>query len=105
MKEALENKDRALFLRLINESRKSSTDLLKNMMVMDNYEGSPLQACDRAMKIMKKEGACKINGGGFGGSIICIVPTNLLEQYLDIMKKKYGDKHVFLVNVLNEVEE
>ena len=99
MKEALKNKDRALFLRLINESRKSSTDLLKNMMVMDNYEGSPLQACDRAMEIMQKEGACKINGGGFAGSIICVVPTNHLQEFLSSMAKYYGDANVKEVHV------
>ena len=99
MKSALQNKDRELFLRLINESRKSSTDLLKNMMVMDNYEGSPLQACDRAMEIMQKEGACKINGGGFAGSIICVVPTNHLNTFLVEMAKYYGDNNVKEVHV------
>ena len=69
------------------------------MMVMDNYEGSPLQACDRAMEIMQKEGACKINGGGFAGSIICVVPTNHLQEFLSSMAKYYGDANVKEVHV------
>ena len=96
---ALNNKDKDLFLKLINESRKSSTELLKNMMVENNYEGSPLQACDRAMKIMEEKGACKINGGGFAGSIICVVPTEYLNRFIKEMGGFYGVGSVKEVHV------
>ena len=76
--EALKNKNKILFLEQMNGSRISSTNYLKNMMVEGHYEGSPLEACDLAMKILGKEGACKINGGGFAGSIICAIPTSKL---------------------------
>ena len=101
----LKNNDFAGFFACVKGSEQSSRNLLKNAMVYDEYKGSLAEAIDISNKAMNNQGASKINGGGFGGSIICIVPTNLLEQYLDIMKKKYGGKHVFLVNVLNEVEE
>ncbi len=99
MKRALLNKDKEMFLKLINESRKSSTELLKNMMVEDKYEGSPLQACDRAMKIMEDNGACKINGGGFAGSIICVVPDKYLQKFIEQMNDYYGENNVKEVHV------
>lgn len=99
MKIALNNKNKDLFLKLINESRKSSTELLKNMMVEDKYEGSPLQACDRAMEIMHNEGACKINGGGFAGSIICVVPSEYLDRFIKEMGTFYGPQNVKEVHV------
>lgn len=99
MKRALINKDKDQFLKLINESRKSSTELLKNMMVGDQYEGSPLQACDRAMKIMEEKGACKINGGGFAGSIICVVPDEYLDGFIMEMGEFYGENNVKEVHV------
>ena len=99
MKRALLNKDRNLFLKLVNESRKSSTELLKNMMVGDQYEGSPLQACDRAMKIMENKGACRINGGGFAGSIICVVPTEYLETFIQQMSEFYSENNVKEVHI------
>lgn len=34
--------------------------------------------CEIAMSILGNEGACKINGGGFAGSIICAVPKHLV---------------------------
>lgn len=97
--EALKNKDKTLFLEQMNGSRLSSTNYLKNMMVEGHYEGSPLEACDIAMSILKDEGACKINGGGFAGSIICAVPNKIVQKFMKIMSKKYGKNNVVLINI------
>lgn len=91
---ALEDKDQDAFLELINESRESSTDLLKNMMVENQYKGSPLEACDLFLRASDGEGAVKINGGGFAGSVIALVPSNKLEKVLERMKNHYGDFNV-----------
>ena len=96
---AIKSKDKAKFLKLMNESRLSSTNNLKNMMVENHYEGSPLQACDLAMEILGSEGACKINGGGFAGSIICAVPTHLVSKFRKVMSKKYGKENVVLIDI------
>ena len=96
---ALESKDKKAFLEQVNGSRISSTNDLKNMMVEDHYEGSPLEACDRAMSILKDTGACKINGGGFAGSIICVVPTNMVKSFTKTMSKFYGKENVVLINI------
>jgi galactokinase len=69
------------------------------MMVGDDYARSPLEACDLAMEIIGKDGACKINGGGFAGSIICLVKENKLKEFLNKMKAKYGDHNVVEVFV------
>ena len=79
---------------MINESRESSTNYLKNMMVGSNYKGSPLEACDSLMKYSDNEGAVKINGGGFAGSVIALVPTSKLEKVLGKMKEHYGENNV-----------
>ncbi len=102
MKECLKNKDELGFLNCINESRISSTNKLKNMMVNDHYEGSPLEACDLAMKAMDDKGAVKINGGGFAGSIICVVPVDKLDYFLSVMKTKYNDNNVVEVFINKE---
>ena len=91
---ALKDKDEQEFLKCILGSRESSRVLLNNMMVEDQYEGSPLEATDLAMEIMEGEGACKINGGGFAGSIICVVPDKYLEKFLAEMAKHYGKENV-----------
>lgn len=91
---AIENKEENAFLAAVNGSRESSTKLLKNMMVGNHYEGSPLEATDIAMRLMHGEGAAKINGGGFAGSIICVVPEKRLSELLNGMKEKYGSHNV-----------
>ena len=103
--ECLKKNDFAGFFECVNGSQVSSRNLLKNAMVDDEYEGSLAEALDISNKAMDYAGASKINGGGFGGSIICIVPIGKFEKYYDIMSKRYGKEHVFVVSILNEKED
>ena len=100
--EAMKNNDELTFLECVNESRISSTNNLNNMMVDNQYEGSPLEACEYAMSIMENKGAAKINGGGFAGSIITIVPKEYLEVFIEQMSIKYGSDNVKEVFVRKE---
>lgn len=101
----LKNNDFAGFFECVNQSSLSSKNLLKNAMVRGKYKGSLAEAIDISNAAMDHEGASKINGGGFGGSIISIVPLVKLDKYLKVMKNKYGEDHVFCVSILNKVEE
>ena len=91
---ALKECNEEAFLKAINESRVSSTKNLKNMMVGDQYEGSPLQACDLLLEASEGHGAVKINGGGFAGSVIAVIPDNYLKKVMTAMSKKYGKGNV-----------
>ena len=101
----LKNGDFAGYFECVKGSEHSSRTLLKNAMVFDEYEGSLAEAIDISNAAMDNEGASKINGGGFGGSIICIVPNSKLDKYLKTMRAKYGDNHVFVVSILNQTED
>ena len=98
----LKKGDFAGYFDCVRESEHSSRTLLKNAMVNDEYEGSLAEAIDISNSAMDNIGVSKINGGGFGGSIIAIVPNNKMEQYLKTMKEKYGEEHVFPVKILNQ---
>lgn len=98
----LKKGDIAGFLQCIRESEHSSRTLLKNAMVNDEYDGSLAEAIDISNEAMNHLGASKINGGGFGGSIICVVPKKCLDKYLKVMEHKYGANHVFCVSSLNQ---
>ena len=99
--EAISNNDMQTLIRLINESRESSTDLLHNMYV-DKIEGSPLEACELIMKASNNEAGVKINGGGFAGSVIALVPNKVLNNVLLAAKERYGEGNVHIVNVRNQ---
>lgn len=87
---------------LINASRVSSTELLQNMYV-DKVEGSPLEACELILKTSNNKAGVKINGGGFAGSVIALVPNSKLDNVIKVVKNKYGDKNVHLVSVRNDI--
>ena len=96
---ALQNKDKDSFLKAIRESFESSRDNLKNMVAFDKYEGSPLEACDYAYKFIDGFGACKINGGGFAGSIIAVMPALKAYPFFDYMAQKYGRENIAIVDI------
>lgn len=96
---AIKEKDLQTFFKMINESRISSTNDLKNMMVENEYEGSPLEACDIAVKAMEGHGAIKINGGGFAGSCIAFIENSHFDNFMKVMIDKYGEDKVKEVHV------
>lgn len=57
-------------------------------MVEGHYSGSPLEAVDKAKQVLVK-GAARVMGGGFAGSIICLVPNEEVETFLNHMNKHY----------------
>ena len=100
--DAIEHNDLDTLVRLINESRESSTDLLHNMYV-NEVQGSPLEACELIMKASNNKAGVKINGGGFAGSVIALVPLTELDNVLKESKAKYGEHNVHLVNIRNSI--
>ena len=68
-------------------------------MVKDHYEGSPLEACDLIMSVIKDKGAVKINGGGFAGSVILAVKEEVFDELMSKMSEKYGKNNVVEVFV------
>lgn len=98
---ALEKGDFEKLITLMNKSRESSTDLLGNMYV-DKVKGSPLEACRLIMKASHQKAGVKINGGGFAGSVIALVPEDQVRNVREAAKEKYGKDNVFLVDIRNE---
>ena len=81
------------FLDQINACQKSAQVNLLNTQVDNHYEGSPQEAIDYANAILT-DGACKINGGGFAGSIICFVRDHELKTFVEKMSERYGKDNV-----------
>lgn len=99
---AIKKNDIKKLIKLINESKDSSTKLLENMCVDGKVKGSPLEACNLIMKSSHKKAGVKINGGGFAGSVIALVPNSELKNVINAAKEKYGKENVHLVNVRND---
>ena len=95
---AICNKDISTFLNCVNESGESSYKMLQNCY----YANDASQGITLALTISKKiikDGACRVHGGGFAGTILAFVNKNESDYYLDVMRKVFGDENCNRVNL------
>lgn len=50
-------------------------------------------------KLLKGKGAWRVHGGGFAGTIQAFVPMELLDTYTEEMKKIFGEKACYVLNI------
>lgn len=86
------NKDIKTLLQCINESGESSYKLLQNCYYANDInQGIPL-----ALAISKrtiKDGACRVHGGGFAGTILAIVNKTESDNYIRLMRQVFGENN------------
>lgn len=81
---AIENNDISTFLTCVNESGESSYKLLQNCYYANDINQGITLALTISKKIIK-DGACRVHGGGFAGTILAIVNKNESKDYLEVM--------------------
>jgi galactokinase len=87
----LEAKDFDRFLHLVIESGYSSWMLNQNISLSKDFEHQELAvALAVSEKILKGQGAWRVHGGGFAGTIQAFVPDTLLEKYSSELNKIFG---------------
>ncbi|MFA5442966.1 MAG: galactokinase family protein [Bacilli bacterium] len=99
-KDALLKHDAVGFLNAVRQSGFSSSAFLKNT-IHGDYMTSPQRGLDLANSVLK-EGACRIHGGGFAGTIICFVKDHEVEPFVRTMVDAYGEDHVVKVEIRNQ---
>lgn len=98
--EAIRNQDIKSLLELMRESGYSSYMYLQNIYCASNPSSQPLAlALALSEHILGKEGAYRVHGGGFAGTILAIVPMNLLDTYLEKMQSIYGSDSTYIMNI------
>ncbi len=91
---ALNSGDTGEFLSAIEESGESSLYCLQNAFV----PGSDTQPIPFALNISKRairDGAVRLHGGGFAGTVIAYVSDREAESYIRLMKGLFGEDNVF----------
>ena len=78
------------FFRAVIGSGESSWKLLQNLFVPggDNQE-MPL-ALEMSRRMLEGRGAWRIHGGGFAGTILAFVPSDMMERYAKTMDAVFG---------------
>jgi galactokinase len=88
---ALENNDFQSFLKMVVESGYSSYMYNQNIFdVVHTEEQVVSLALALSEMILKGNGAWRVHGGGFGGTIQAFVPQNLLDLYTHTLEHVYG---------------
>lgn len=100
--QALENRDFAHFLELIQASGNSSFRWLQNCYSVKN---TAEQGVTLALALTEhflhdgRKGACRVHGGGFAGTIQVFLPENQLQKYVSLMESVFGKKSVVPLSI------
>lgn len=86
------------FLNAVNGSGLSSLTLLQNCAVPGDVMQPVVLGIEYSRAIIK-DGAVRVHGGGFAGSILAFVSNAETESYVDAMKKVFGEENVFKANI------
>ncbi len=95
---ALLNGDTKAFLKAVSDSGTSSLTLLQNCYVPGDIK-QPVVLGIELSKAFIKDGAVRVHGGGFAGSILAFVSDNEVRPYVQFMKKLFGDNNVFEASI------
>ena len=87
---ALRAGDFAAFLQATRQSGASSAQFLQNVSTFDRREQPAMVVLALATCLLAGEGAARIHGGGFGGSIQAFVPLDAVERFTQAIDAHLG---------------
>lgn len=100
--DALSSGDFKRFLALVRESGDSSFKWLQNIFSPSNInkQGVTL-ALALSEKYINKQaaGACRIHGGGFAGTILVLLPLNLVDGYKKLIEPVFGKDSIVQLQI------
>ena len=102
--ESIREKDAETLLGLINESGRSSWELLQNCWSMQDPKEQKITRMLALTELFLKkigDGACRVHGGGFAGVIMCLVPLKYAEDYRSYISQYAGEENIYSISVRN----
>jgi galactokinase len=102
--QALQNRDMKGFLELIGESGNSSFRWLQNCISNRavSEQGIPLALALAEGFIRKGEGACRVHGGGFAGTILVFLLQARVDEFRAFMESVFGSGCVKILMVRSQ---
>ena len=90
MRDALKAGDGETYMRLMNESGRSSEVLLNNIVTTATGDTKLAEGLALSRKLLEGRGAWRVHGGGFAGCVQALMPTAYFPQYRAQMEKAFG---------------
>ena len=97
--QALERGDYSRFFECISGSGDSSWKLLQNCYVPGSTSQQICLAVALAKRLIGEDGACRVHGGGFGGTILAFVPAEKAAAFSEGMSEVFGEGSVHYLSV------
>lgn len=94
--------DAEAMLCVISESGRSSWEWLQNCYSLQNCKEQKITLMLALTELFLKKigkGVCRVHGGGFAGVIMCVVPKEETQNYVDYISKFAGAENVYPMNI------
>lgn len=99
-REALRADDMETYLKLVKESGRSSWEFLQNVIPSGASEHQDMAiALALAEKLLDGDGACRVHGGGFAGTIQAYVPNDKVDMFREGMEAVAGEGSCLFVKL------
>lgn len=97
---ALQSGDFKAFLKEITRSGNSSYKYLQNIYANKTPQEQGLAVgLNLAEMVLDGEGACRVHGGGFAGTIQAFVPNNKLEKFIETLNGCFGEGSCHIISI------
>lgn len=91
MRDALINRDAGRYIKLMNESGRSSEELLNNIVTSATGDTKLQEGLALSEKLLKGKGAWRVHGGGFAGCVQALMPADYFSEYKAAVEKYFGE--------------
>ena len=90
MRDALKAGDGKTYMRLMNESGRSSEELLNNIITSASGDTKLARGLEKSAQLLQGKGAWRVHGGGFGGCVQALMPSEYFPAYKAAMEEDFG---------------
>lgn len=90
MRDALRAGNGAEYMRLMNESGRSSEKLLNNIVTSTTGDTKLAQGLEKSASLLEGRGAWRVHGGGFAGCVQALMPSDYFPIYKQEMEQCFG---------------
>ena len=99
MRDALIAGDGETYMKLMNESGRSSENLLNNIVTSASGDTKLEEGLEVSRKLLEGKGAWRVHGGGFAGCVQALMPSEYFAFYKEEMEKEFGRDTCFEIKL------
>ena len=100
MRAALKAHNGEEYMRLMNESGRSSELLLNNIVTSSTGDTRLQDGLRLSASLLEGKGAWRVHGGGFAGCVQALMPTDYYPWYRSEMEKSFGRGSCFQIHLV-----